>query len=213
MALGEARGVRERACEGALRASGPVTSMLTGGLDSTNVTVAAARLLAPQGLIAATRVPDRSTPAETAGRFFDETPFAQATAARHPNIDWHRVADDDGDWGERNPQRIGTGVVIGDHVYTANVGPGTMECIDVATGEVQWQTRTPSGDTWASIVSAAGRLYVTSQRGTTHVVQPNPETLVIVASNALGETVRASPAVSDGELVLRTHKNLFCIGR
>jgi len=104
--LEQAREVLDRAVSDALRASGPVTSMLTGGLDSTNVTVAAARLLAPQRLIAATRVPDRSTPAETAGRFFDETPFAQATAARHPNIDWHRVADDDGDWGERNPQRI-----------------------------------------------------------------------------------------------------------
>ena len=67
----------------------------------------------------------------------------------------------------RNPQRIGTGLFVDGHVYTANVGPGTTECIDPLTGEIKWQTRTPGGDTWASIIYAAGHLYVTTQRGTT----------------------------------------------
>ena len=112
---------------------------------------------------------------------------------------------------KRNPQRIGTGVFVDGHIFTANFGPGTTECMDPRTGEVKWQTRTPSGDTWASIIYAADHLYVTTQRGTTHVIRPNPDKLDEVASNALGETTNATPAFSDGELFIRTHKHLFCI--
>jgi outer membrane protein assembly factor BamB len=112
---------------------------------------------------------------------------------------------------KRNPQRIGTGVFVDGHVYTANVGPGTTECMDPLTGEVKWQARTPSGDTWASIIYAAGHMYVTTQRGTTHVIRPNPNKLDEVASNPLGETINATPALSDGEFFIRTHEHLFCI--
>lgn len=102
----QAREVLDRAVADALRASGPVTSMLTGGLDSTNVTVTAARLLAPRRLAAVTRVPDAAVPAQTSRQYFDEGAFACATAARHANIDWYPVADDGEDWGERDPRRI-----------------------------------------------------------------------------------------------------------
>ncbi len=111
----------------------------------------------------------------------------------------------------RNPQRIGTGVFVDGHVYTANVGPGTMECMDPRTGEINWHTRTPGGDVWASIIYAAGHLYITTQGGTTHVVRPNSEKLEIISSNALGETTNATPALSDGEFFIRTHEHLFCI--
>lgn len=112
---------------------------------------------------------------------------------------------------KRNPQRIGTGVFVEGQIYTANVGPGTIECMDPQTGEIQWQSRTPSGATWASILSAAGHLYVTTQRGTTHVIRPNVNRFEEVASNPLEETINATPALSDGEFFIRTHKHLFCI--
>jgi len=111
----------------------------------------------------------------------------------------------------RNPQRIGTGVFVNGCVFTANLGPGTMECMDPKTGEINWQARTPGGDTWASLVYAAGHLYVTTQRGTTHILRPNPEKLDLVASNPLNETTNASPAISNGELFIRTQENLYCI--
>jgi outer membrane protein assembly factor BamB len=112
---------------------------------------------------------------------------------------------------KRNPQRIGTGVVVNGCVYTANVGPGTIECIDAKTGESQWQKRTPGGDAWASIVFGAGHLYVTAQRGTTHVIRPNPEELEVIESNSLGETTNATPAISEGQIFIRSFSHLFCI--
>jgi len=33
------------------------------------------------------------------------------------------------------PQRIGSGVVVGGHVYMVNPGPGTAQCIEAATGK------------------------------------------------------------------------------
>ena len=114
---------------------------------------------------------------------------------------------------EKQPQRIGSGVVVGDHVYIANAGPGTIECISVKTGKVAWKDRLPSGNAWGSTVRAGDYLYVTDQGATTHVFRPSPKKFELVASNGLGpgEKSNSTPAFSDGEIFLRTHSSLFCI--
>jgi len=103
--LDEAQDVLDRAVKDALRAEGPVSQFLTGGLDSTSVAASAARQLAPAPLLALTRVPHGPTPPITAGSYHDETPRAAAFAALHPNIDWQPVDNDGGDWGEHDPRR------------------------------------------------------------------------------------------------------------
>jgi outer membrane protein assembly factor BamB len=113
-----------------------------------------------------------------------------------------------------NPQRIGSGVIVGDHLYMANAGSGGLvQCIEPKTGEVIWRDRFPgkAADHWGAIVVADGRLYVTNQDGTTHVFLPNPEKLEVVASNSLDEHCNATPAISNGEIFIRTHKHLYCI--
>lgn len=112
---------------------------------------------------------------------------------------------------ERNPQNIGTGVLIGPHVYKANAGPGTLQCVVAATGEETWQERVPGGNHWGSVVFAAGRLYATNQKGATHVFSPNPERLELLATNELGEASNSTPAFSDGEIFIRTFEHLYCI--
>lgn len=112
---------------------------------------------------------------------------------------------------ERNPQNIGTGVLIGPHVYKANAGPGTLQCVVAATGQETWQEKVPGGNHWGSVVHAAGRLYVTNQKGATHVFLPNPERLELVATNELGERSNSTPAFSDGEIFIRTFEHLYCI--
>ena len=117
---------------------------------------------------------------------------------------WHQT--------QRNPQRIGSGVILDKRLYMANAGPGTAQCIDVPTGEILWQERLDGGNHWGSTILADGRLYATNQQGTTHIFKPNPEKYEPVASNALGEATNATPAVSDGQIFIRTAKSLFCIG-
>jgi outer membrane protein assembly factor BamB len=61
------------------------------------------------------------------------------------------------------------------------------------------------------MISAGGRLYVTNQKGATVVFKPNPEKFELVATNDLNEPSNSTPAVSDGEIFLRTHKALYRI--
>lgn len=118
---------------------------------------------------------------------------------------WHHT--------ERNPQRIGSGVIIDGYLYTANAdNPGSIQCIDVTSGEVVWnERRTPEGPHWGSIVHAGGNLYVTGQKGITRVFKPNPERYEVVAENDLEEHSNSTPAFSNGDIFLRTWEALYCI--
>ncbi len=115
---------------------------------------------------------------------------------------------------KKQPQRIGSGVIVGKHIFMANAGPGTAQCIELETGKVIWQERLEANH-WGSLVLADGRLYVTDQKGTTTVFRPNPEKFEPIASNKLGEPTNATPAFSDGEIFIRTNNqkngHLFCI--
>ena len=53
--------------------------------------------------------------------------------------------------------------------------------------------------------------YATSQDGVTFVFKPSPEKWELLARNSLGEASNATPAVSNGQIFLRTHTQLFCI--
>ncbi len=80
--------VRERLPE-----SGPVAATLSGGLDSSSVTVTAARALRVHGrrVLALTSVPVCDTSRYTRSRLGDESPFARAVAAAAENIDLQTV--------------------------------------------------------------------------------------------------------------------------
>ena len=106
-----------------------------------------------------------------------------------------------------NPQRIGSGVIVGEHVYAVNE-PGLV-CIELRTGKEVWQERV-AGGVWSSVVHAGGRLYVVGQGGETVVCAAKPQ-FELIARNPLKERTRASIAPSDGELFIRTYKHLWCI--
>lgn len=113
----------------------------------------------------------------------------------------------------RNPQSIGTGILLDGYVYIPDAGPGTIRCLNATTGEEQWSDRAAGGNHWGSIILAEGRAYVTNQNGTTVVFRPNPEKFERIAENKLGEHCNATPAVSNGEVFIRTFDNLYCIGQ
>src|SRR5437763_10662854 len=68
-------------------------------------------------------------------------------------------------WLERQAQRIGSGVVVNGHVFIVNAGPGTAQCMECQTGKVRWTERLDGGESWGSVVLAAGRENVRSRRG------------------------------------------------
>lgn len=88
---------------------------------------------------------------------------------------------------------------------------GVVRCLKAATGEVVWRDRLP-GNYSASPVWTEGRITFLSEQGTATVIEAGPE-FKVVATNVLGEKCCASPAVSGGQLFIRTAGNLYCFGQ
>jgi outer membrane protein assembly factor BamB len=114
-------------------------------------------------------------------------------------------------WLEKQTQRIGSGVIVDGRLFIVCSGPGIAQCMECKTGKILWSDRLEGGESWSSVVLAAGRLYSTSRRGVTTVFRPNPEKLEVLAMNDLGEPSHATPAISDGQIFLRTDAKLYCI--
>jgi outer membrane protein assembly factor BamB len=95
------------------------------------------------------------------------------------------------------------------HLFAITDG-GIATCLKAATGEMVWQERV-GGNFSASPVAAEGRIYFVGDSGETTVIEAGSE-FKVLAKNPLGEKVQASPAISQGHIIIRAEKNLFCIG-
>ncbi len=111
--------------------------------------------------------------------------------------------------------RVGTGVIQNGYFYGSRTG-GFADCIELESGKIVWDERLPvtSGHSaiWTSPVLADGKLYFVNQGGDIFVVRASRQ-FALVATHSLRETCNASPAISDGEIFLRTHQALWCFGR
>jgi outer membrane protein assembly factor BamB len=114
---------------------------------------------------------------------------------------------------EPAPQRIGSGVVVNNHIYLANADAGTIQCLELHTGKQRWRQRVSGGPHWASTLYANGLLYATNQEGITRIFRPNPDRFELVAENRLEATINATPAFADNQIFLRTEQHLYCIAR
>jgi outer membrane protein assembly factor BamB len=114
----------------------------------------------------------------------------------------------------KTKQRIGSGVISNGHIYILN-DPGVAECFDLKTGKLVWEERLKGpgakSDSWSSMVLAGERIYALNQSGDGFVLKASPK-FELLATNALAETTISSPAVSDGQVFVRTYKALWCIG-
>ena len=115
----------------------------------------------------------------------------------------------------QNTQRVGSGVIVGDHVYMMEEN-GVPHCYELASGKEVWNVteRPGGGTTWGSLVHADGRLYILMRDGTTLVFAASPK-YELLAKNSLGrgQQTNSSLAISDGDIFLRTFKHLWCLGR
>jgi len=62
----------------------------------------------------------------------------------------------------------------------------------------------------ASPVAADGKVYFTSEDGDVFVIKAGPE-YEELAKNSMGEVVMATPAISDGLIIVRGGKNVYAI--
>ena len=87
---------------------------------------------------------------------------------------------------------------------------GIATCLAAQTGETIWQTRLP-GRFSMSPIEAGGKLIVTSETGTTYILEADSE-FKLLATNELGEDMLATPAVLGGRIYFRTKGHLVCVG-
>jgi outer membrane protein assembly factor BamB len=110
---------------------------------------------------------------------------------------------------------LGAGVIFKDHMYLVNTA-GIAECFELTSGKSVWTERLSgtggSGACWSSPVLAGDRLYVANRNADVFVLKAAPTFNLLAVNSIGGEPMSASLAVSDGEIFIRTHKHLWCIG-
>jgi outer membrane protein assembly factor BamB len=109
-------------------------------------------------------------------------------------------------------QRVGSGVIVGEHIYMVDEN-GTPHCYELKTGTDLWKDEERlKGLTWGSMVHAEGRIYLLMRNCDTIVLAAKPK-FEILATNVLGtgENTNSSVVISNGQIFLRTFKNLWCI--
>ena len=115
-------------------------------------------------------------------------------------------------WSTQNGPDVPTPVTDGKYFYVVN-DRGIVWCLDAKTGkELYGQQRLKPGTYSASPVLADGKIYVTSEDGMTSVIKAGPQ-FELLAENDLGEYCLSSPAVSEGQIFIRTSNHLYCIGK
>jgi outer membrane protein assembly factor BamB len=100
-------------------------------------------------------------------------------------------------------------IAVGDYFLTAS-DTQELYCYDAAGGTILWKREDP-GQHHASPVAASGLVYFLRDDGVMTVVKAGPK-FEVVARNALGEKTYASPAISRGQIFLRSFNHLYCIG-
>ncbi len=115
-------------------------------------------------------------------------------------------------WSFQNGPDVPTPVTDGKYFYVIN-DKGIMWCLDATTGkEIYGSQRIKPGTYSSSPVLADGKIYVTSEDGLTTVIKEGPK-FETLAENNLNEFCLSSPAISDGQIFIRTAQHLYCIGK
>jgi outer membrane protein assembly factor BamB len=105
--------------------------------------------------------------------------------------------------------------ILWDNLIYAADSTGWLSCFDLKNGTMVYKDRQRLGTiVTASPIEVRGKLLFVVESGETLVVEPG-RTFKVVNRNALtdGTAFRASPAVADGKLYLRSQTHLYCIGK
>lgn len=100
-------------------------------------------------------------------------------------------------------------IIEGSHLLNVS-DSGVAHCFDAKSGEIEWEER--MREHHASLSSAEGRVYFINDFGVMRVVQPE-KSYKLLAESELKEKVFATPALSEGQIFIRSDKSLICLGK
>ena len=102
-----------------------------------------------------------------------------------------------------------TPLIYGDLLYVL-ADNGVLSAYVAQTAELVYQQRLPSSFS-ASPVAADGRLYLPSEDGDVFVVKTGRQ-YELLSRNTMGQPLMASPALSQGMLIIRGEKAIYALG-
>jgi len=110
------------------------------------------------------------------------------------------------------PEGYSSPIIAGGCVFRAH-NPGILKCFDLMTGERLFTERFPNDVSAISSPFATpdGRLYFAS--GGKSVVLKVGRTYEVLATNDLGDSGPASPAIAQGRIYLKGSRYLYCLGK
>jgi outer membrane protein assembly factor BamB len=124
----------------------------------------------------------------------------------------------------RRHQQVARALVVRQRTRRADAGDrrhllyvvndrGIMWCLDLKTGKESLRAPALRPATYSgSPVLADGKIYVTNEDGVTVVVKAGP-TFQVLAENDFDDYTLSSPAVSEGQIFIRTATQLYCLGQ
>jgi outer membrane protein assembly factor BamB len=153
-------------------------------------------------IVASGRAPERPVFAVRPGARGDVTPAAGATA--NTAVAWSKSGR-----GSYMPTPLAYRGIL--YMLANN---GVFDAYDISTGKEIYRERLPlvgSGYS-ASPVAADGKIYLSNEDGEMLVVEAGA-TFKHLATNSMGETLMATPALSQGVMYVRGAHTLFAIGK
>ena len=112
---------------------------------------------------------------------------------------------------ERGTSFVPSGIVLGTRYYLAD-DKGIATCLDTTSGTILWRKRL-GGNITASPVAAGNLVFFTNEAGSTLILDAAKPEYHEISRNEIGEDVYASLAISQGNILIRTAKNLVCVRR
>lgn len=118
-------------------------------------------------------------------------------------------------WRINRGSNVSSPVYYRGHLYWVGDRTGVAHCVDAKTGKVVYEERLkPAPDlVYASPLVADGKLFVVSRERGAYVLNASPD-FQLLAHNLLDASVfNASPLADGGQLLLRSDRYLYCIGK
>jgi len=115
-------------------------------------------------------------------------------------------------WKNKFNSYISSLIAIENEIYVGN-SKGFLACIDQKSGKINWKLNLKGKDIIASPYYANEKLYVSTIKGITKVIDPDSTKYIELESNTLEGAIFASAAIVDNKIYQRTHGYLYCIGK
>lgn len=114
-------------------------------------------------------------------------------------------------WEAKAGANVTSPIIHDGHLYWVSDRNSVAYCVRLRDGEVLYSERFPE-QPYASATAGDGKIYIVTRYGGTYVLAATPK-FTQLAHNELDDdsTFNASPAISNGQLFLRSDKFLYCI--